>query len=95
MSEHLPECPRSKPCAESPPHDHTWRDDCVITCICPALRACTVRVQLAAQRVGFKAGVRGAKGVVQGEMYRWGIAPTDPPAESIIAAIDRLAQEAP
>ena len=93
MSEHLPECPCANRRDEFHEHDVATMMNgqlgclaCGVDCICPALRACTVRV-LGEVR-GVVAAYAESVDAIGG--YSW-----DEAITGSLAAIDRLAQEAP
>lgn len=97
MSDHLPECPLFRPCRGNAKGMHipqgtiagipvTICGMCMHDCICPALRACTVRV-LGEVR-GVVAAYAESVDAIGG--YSW-----DEAITGSLAAIDRLAQEAP
>lgn len=104
MIEHLPECPLFRPCRGNANGMHipqgtvagipvTICGMCMHDCICPALRACTVRV------LGEARGAVAAEAVnpwpVQNEFDVAYIAGHEDQMRDVLAAIDRLAQEAP
>lgn len=99
MSGHVPECPCSEICNEwggDGDHRMTHSGSCIVcglVCICPALRACTVRV------LGEVRGAVAAEAVnpwpVQNEFDVAYIAGHEDQMRDVLAAIDRLAQEAP
>lgn len=97
MSDHLPECPLFRPCRGNANGEHipqgtiagipvTICGMCMHDCICPALRACTVRV-LGEAREAIDGLEHFTGADQQGELYCW--------EEDPVRAIDRLAQEAP
>lgn len=102
MSEHLPECPCANRRDEFHEHDVATMMNgqlgclaCGVDCICPALRACTVRV------LGEARGVfQSERDLLHSAGYRKEFTTEEWEAvdcwlSAVVVAIDRLAQKAP
>ena len=95
MTEHLPECLHSRPCERAvrgTGDRHVVSggrcDNCDDPCICPALRACTVRV-LGEAREAVEPKTREIGYVSNMDAGYIGC------AEDVLSDLDRLAREAP
>lgn len=112
MSDHLPECPLFRPCRGNANGMHipqgtvagipvTICGMCMHDCICPALRACTVRVlgevreAVAEIADWYPADVFPKPTGPSDSSDRHGAEMARVTVRNAIAAIDRLAQEAP